>query len=204
MTRIRSACAMLACAAMPAFAQSAPNIMKPKQVAQRAVEATNVHTAAMTADQGTSTRKAATSSPTSPATVRVPSGAPTATDTAAGSTVVGTPAPRASGFARESFSYDRAGRRDPFVSLMNSGDLRPLISDLRLVAIALDPSGRNSVAILRDIGTKDQYRVRTGQSLGRMRVAQITARSVMFTIEEFGYSRQESLVLGAPNHERAK
>jgi len=33
-----------------------------------------------------------------------------------------------------------------------------------------------------------------GQSLGRMRVTQIRPRAVLFTIEEFGLSRQDSLV----------
>ena len=33
-----------------------------------------------------------------------------------------------------------------------------------------------------------------GQTLGRMRVSQIRQRAVLFTIEEFGLSRQDSLV----------
>ena len=66
-------------------------------------------------------------------------------------------------------------RRDPFVSLMNTEELRPLLGDLKLVAIALDPTGRNSVAVLRDMSTKEQYRVKVGQEIGRMRVAAIHA-----------------------------
>lgn len=99
-------------------------------------------------------------------------------------------------FAREVFTYDRSGRRDPFLSLLASGDLRPMLNDLKLVAVAYDPTGRNSVAILRDVSSKDQYRVKLGQTLGRMRVAQIQPKSVTFTIEEFGYSRQEQVSLG--------
>jgi hypothetical protein len=99
-------------------------------------------------------------------------------------------------FEREVFSYDRSGRRDPFLSLLASGDLRPMLNDLKLVAVAYDPTGRNSVAILRDVSSKDQYRVKLGQTLGRMRVAQIQPKSVTFTIEEFGYSRQEQVSLG--------
>ncbi len=94
---------------------------------------------------------------------------------------------------REVFQYEGDGRRDPFVSLLASGDLRPLLTDLKLVAIAYDPRGRNSVAVLRDITSKDQYRVRAGQTIGRMRVAAIQEKAVIFTIEEFGYSRQEIL-----------
>ena len=96
---------------------------------------------------------------------------------------------------RETFNYGATGRRDPFVSLMNTEELRPLLGDLKLVAVALDPTGRNSVAVLRDVTTKEQYRVKVGQEIGRMRVASIQAKSVVFGIEEFGYSRQESLAM---------
>jgi len=96
---------------------------------------------------------------------------------------------------REAYTYPGAGRRDPFVSLMNTEELRPLLGDLKLVAIALDPTGRNSVAVLRDVTTKEQYRVKVGQEIGRMRVAAIHQKDVVFGIEEFGYSRQESLAM---------
>ena len=96
---------------------------------------------------------------------------------------------------RESYAYPGSGRRDPFVSLMNTEELRPLLGDLKLVAVALDPTGRNSVAVLRDMSTKEQYRVKVGQEIGRMRVAAIHAKDVVFGIEEFGYSRQESLAM---------
>ena len=105
-------------------------------------------------------------------------------------------------FQREVYSYPGASRRDPFASLLKSGDLRPLISDLRLVTVIYDATGRNSVAILRDLTTKDQYRVKTGQVLGRMRVAQIQPKHVVFTIDEFGYNRQETLSLTDTNTAR--
>lgn len=95
--------------------------------------------------------------------------------------------------ARETYSYQGAGRRDPFVSLMNNGELRPVFQDLKLVAVAFDPLGRNSVAVLRDVTSKEQYRVKVGQEIGRMHVAAIRQKSVTFGIEEFGYSRQETL-----------
>ena len=98
-------------------------------------------------------------------------------------------------FSREIYSYPGRGRRDPFMSLLKSGDLRPLLSDLKLVTVLYDPTGRNSVAILRDLSTKDQYRVKVGQQLGRMRVAQIQPKQLVLTIEEFGYNRQELLAL---------
>ena len=97
---------------------------------------------------------------------------------------------------REVFQYDASGRRDPFASLLLTSDLRPIFSDLLLVVINYDPQGRNSVAIMRDAVTKEQYRVRQGQLIGRMRVAAIEPKRVMFTIDEFGFSRQETLVIG--------
>jgi hypothetical protein len=99
-------------------------------------------------------------------------------------------------FNREVFQYDPAGRRDPFVSLVTSSEIRPTLSDLRLTTIAFDPLGRNSVAVLRDLGTKEQYRVKVGTALGRMRVVRIDPKVVTFALEEFGFSRQESLAIG--------
>jgi hypothetical protein len=104
---------------------------------------------------------------------------------------------------RESFTYSADGRRDPFVSLLTNGELRPMISDLKLVTVVYDPTGR-SVAVLRDLTTKEQYRVKVGQTLGRMRVAQIQPRSVTFTLEEFGYSRQEVLALNDTTKARSQ
>jgi hypothetical protein len=104
---------------------------------------------------------------------------------------------------REVFRYERSGRRDPFLSLINSGDLRPMLTDLQLTTVLYDPAGR-SVAVLRDLSTKEQYRVRIGQTLGRMRVARIDAKSITFTIEEYGYSRQETLRLADPNKESSQ
>lgn len=99
-------------------------------------------------------------------------------------------------FNREVFQYNPAGRRDPFVSLIKSSEIRPLITDLRLTTIAYDPAGVGSVAVLRDIGTKEQYRVKVGSTLGRMRVVRIDQKAVTFALEEFGYGRQETLSMG--------
>jgi hypothetical protein len=98
------------------------------------------------------------------------------------------------GFRREAFKYERSGRRDPFLSLLHSHDLRPMINDLKLVAVLYDPVGR-SWAVMRDMTTNEQYRVKVGQQLGRMRVIQIHPKSVTFTIEEIGFSRQQTLAL---------
>ena len=97
---------------------------------------------------------------------------------------------------RESYAYERDGRRDPFLSLLMTNDLRPTMSDLRLTGVLFDHSGKgNSLATLRDITTNAQYRVGVGSVLGRMRVSAIRTESVVFTIEEFGTTRRDSLSL---------
>jgi hypothetical protein len=105
---------------------------------------------------------------------------------------------------REVFSYEGDGRRDPFVSLLTTSDLKPMLADLKLVGVAYDPRGQNSVAVLRDITSKDQYKVRVGQTIGRMRVAAIQPKAVIFTIEEFGYSRQELLPIAPPDSSKMR
>ncbi len=105
---------------------------------------------------------------------------------------------------REVFSYEGDGRRDPFVSLLTTSDLKPLLTDLKLVGVAYDPRGQNSVAVLRDITSRDQYKVRVGQMIGRMRVAAIQPKAVIFTIEEFGYSRQELLPIAPPDSSKMR
>jgi hypothetical protein len=98
---------------------------------------------------------------------------------------------------RETFDYSSGGRRDPYASLMSSSDVRPLISDLKLAVVVLDPVGSQHLVVLRDMFTKRQYRVRVGQQLGRLRVSAIRPRSVVFTVEEFGFNRQETLQLSS-------
>jgi hypothetical protein len=107
---------------------------------------------------------------------------------------------------REAFDYTRDGRRDPFVSLMTTSDLRPVLSDLRLTGVLYDLSQRRHVAIMRDESTPGgaQWRVTTGMTLGRMRVSAIRPKVVVFTIEEFGFSRQDSLILGDSTRVRSK
>lgn len=197
MSRVHRALALLALSASPALAQSMPPVSHSKIVATRAVNQTNAHTSAMTAGA-----PAPADTTPRPQVEAIPQNGKTS-ESAAGSTSVSTPRPGAP-FEREVFSYERGGRRDPFVSLMANGELRPLVSDLLLVGIAFDGVGRGSVAILRDVNTKEQYRVKLGQSLGRMHVARINLKSVTFTIEEFGYSRQETLGLVDSNKGSSK
>ena len=106
-------------------------------------------------------------------------------------------------FERETYAYGSEGRRDPFSSLMANGELRPLLGELRLEVVIYDERS-GSTAVLRDLTTKEQHRVRVGQTLGRMRVAAIQPKKVVFTIEEFGFSRQETLALGDSNTARTQ
>jgi hypothetical protein len=102
-------------------------------------------------------------------------------------------------FEREVYRYPREGRRDPFASLIATGDIRPIFSDLVLSGIVYDPSGRASMATLRDVSTNELYRARVGSVFGRIRVTAIRQREVLFAIDEFGYSRQEILSLNVPS-----
>ncbi|MEP6691209.1 MAG: hypothetical protein ABJD07_08625 [Gemmatimonadaceae bacterium] len=210
--------------ANPAHAQAQMPGTAAKAAAQRAVDATNAHTETVTRDQektppqgtkgGAQPHSSASQKGSLPAGVPMaqPSTTPVqrpttgAKGSASGAltppagTVAGGVAkgdgknPGELALMREAFTYENEARRDPFVSLLASGELRPMIQDLRLVAVIYDVGGR-SVAILRDVSAKEQYRVKVGQALGRMRVVQITPRAVTFTLEEFGYSRQEVLAL---------
>lgn len=105
---------------------------------------------------------------------------------------------------REAFAYEADGRRDPFNSLLTTNELRPAMSDLRLTGILFDHSGTHSVATLRDIGTNAQYRVTVGSTLGRMRVSSIRYTTIVFTIDEFGMTRQDSLILRDTTKARGK
>jgi hypothetical protein len=142
-----------------------------------------------------------TKTPSGPVT-KVPPGG---TKGAAGMTVApDTARPQVATIMREVYDYESGGRRDPFISLLMSPELRPTVADLRLVGVLYDESGRRPVAIMRDLQTNTQYRVTTGMSLGRLRVALIKRRSVIFNIEEFGLNRQDSLVLGDTTKVRAR
>jgi len=155
-----------------------------------------------------SAQAASNPKPNNPATIATPRPQPPAPETrktgaAPAAATAADTVPRVL-INREIYQYDGDGRRDPFVSLLTTSDLRPLLSDLKLVAVAYDPRGRNSVAVLRDPTSKTQYRVKVGQTIGRMRVAAIQEKAVIFTIEEFGYSRQELLPIQPPDSSKMR
>jgi hypothetical protein len=176
-------------APITAPAQAAPitsagiDINAPKRAAQNAVAATNAQIAAQTGQ--TVETAAPISGPGS-----APSGA---LSLPSGALPVAAVATSAGTVTREMYGYDAVGSRDPFYSLILTDDLRPLLGDLKLVGILYQNSGR-AVAVMRDVQTNAQYRVANGGTLGRMRVTQIRPRAVLFSIDEFGLSRQDSLV----------
>lgn len=91
---------------------------------------------------------------------------------------------------REVFSY-RGASRDPFLSLLESGDVRPLVQDLRITSITYDPRyPAASVAVLRDTIVNQSYSLRVGDEVGRIRVAEISPGEVVLVIAEFGSERQ--------------
>lgn len=99
------------------------------------------------------------------------------------------------GLVREVFAY-RSGGRDPLRSLLTSGDIRPLLADLRLTTVVYDPRyPARSVAVLRDVSTTKRYDVRVDDALGHMRVVEIRPTEVVLTVEEFGQERQVTLAL---------
>ena len=96
---------------------------------------------------------------------------------------------------RETFAYG-GGARDPFASLINTKSAGPELIDLQLVGIYQDMrSSANSVAVLREKQTGKRHKLRTGDQIGRLRVAQIRNKDVVFTVEDFGFERQETLSL---------
>lgn len=98
---------------------------------------------------------------------------------------------------RETFAYGGAGR-DPFLSLIRTGAVRPRMEDLRLTAINYDSRyPGNSVAVLRDTTVNQRYTVRVGDELGRgrIRIAAIQADAVTVVVEQLGVERQEVLRL---------
>lgn len=96
---------------------------------------------------------------------------------------------------RETFAYG-GGTRDPFASLINVASSGPEIGDLELVGVYQDLRSRsNSVIVLREKVSSKRHKLRVGDQVGRARLVQIRPRDAVFTIQDFGYERQETLSL---------
>jgi hypothetical protein len=96
---------------------------------------------------------------------------------------------------RETFAY-AGGTRDPFSSLVNVKNAGPELVDLQLVGIYQDlRTSGNSVAVVREKDSGKRHKLRVGDRIGRLRVAQIRSKDLVFQIEDFGFERQETLSL---------
>ncbi len=72
----------------------------------------------------------------------------------------------------------------------------PELPDLILVGIYQDLAyNSNSVALLRDRTNDRRFKLRVGDQMGRLKVAQIRQKDVVFIVEDFGFERQETLSL---------
>jgi hypothetical protein len=212
MVRATAVAALLATLPVAGIGAQAAIITRPKQSAERAAAASNARLDAQMRQaqsaqpqpaglggQGGAQGAGRQGPGATPGVVQ--SGAPAA-DPGARAPGAGRAPDPSNALMREVFAYSIEGRRDPFFSLMATGDLRPMLSDLRLTTILYDLSGRRPVAVMNDVSSNQQYRVTTGMMLGRMRVTRILPRKVIFTIEEFGFSRADSLVLADKPHTR--
>ena len=96
---------------------------------------------------------------------------------------------------RETFAYG-GGIRDPFASLINMTSAGPEIGDLDLVGVYQDLGTRsNSVIVVREKVSSKRHKLRVGDQVGRARLIQIRPRDAVFTVQDFGYERQETLSL---------
>jgi hypothetical protein len=218
MRRTLCALALLAAASVHASAQMPPSISNPINAAKKQATKTSnqinneqkvgndqgAKAASMPAPQP-ATQKAAPSAPnvaakqgaaSKQAAPATKTAAPAADTAQKRGSVTQNGAKTSVTFYREAFTYESDGRRDPFVSLMASGELRPMLSDLTLVGIIYDESGRNSVAIMVDASAGGQtYRRKVGDVLGRMKITKISEKDITLNVDEFGFSRQETLLI---------
>ena len=208
---------LLACTcagALPAAAQviRPPNIKGPIEAARKAAGATNAQVqGSQKTGEGTTAARPAEAmqagGKTAPAATSAKQGAKLSTaDSAKAAAAADSASHRGSAsqsggkgivtFYREEFFYDSKDRRDPFLSLLATGELKPLLADLALIGVLYDNGAPNrSVAVLEDASNKDTYRLKVGQVVGRMRVVKIGPQEITFSIDEFGFSRQETILI---------
>lgn len=98
-------------------------------------------------------------------------------------------------YERETFTYDRAGRIDPFKPLLSDTETGFRIEDLSLLGIVHHPDPEHSIAILARSGRKERIRARMGDRFGTLRIAAIHSDRVDIVLEELGVARRETLHL---------
>jgi len=110
-------------------------------------------------------------------------------------------------FEREVFTYPDFERRDPFRPL--TGDETsggPRFEDLVLLGIVLSPDARASVAVIgaRPPGSTSEqaptrtFRLRTGETLGNVRVIDVRRREIVVEVADFGARDTRTLALRRP------
>ncbi len=108
-------------------------------------------------------------------------------------------------FEREVFVYPVYERRDPFKALLDEDESGPRFEEIRLVGIVFSPDPDRSVATLGPKAatggsgpTGRFYRVRRGDTLGRMRILEIQQTRVVLQVEQFGVAEQHILEMPRP------
>jgi hypothetical protein len=115
--------------------------------------------------------------------------APVAGQASSGTTVV---------YEREVFQYPRAGRPDPFRSLLLDGDLGIRIEDLALRGVLHHDDPSQSVAVVTLRGSDRRIQLRIGERVGPLRVLAIHPERVEIVLEELGVARRETLEIQRP------
>ena len=154
-------------AAVPASAQMPPSIRKPidaaKRVANKTSNQINEEQKAGNSEPGAKSAASRSRTPRRSATAASTQGPPRSPAAPTPPEARPCHAERHEGLgdvlSRNVLRMTTDGRRDPFLSLMATGDLRPMISDLTLVGIIYDESGRNSVAVLVDASARAARRI---------------------------------------------
>jgi len=95
---------------------------------------------------------------------------------------------------RETFTYAREGRRDPFKPLEAGAELGPRFEDLELSGIIYSPEA-GSLVVLVDRSTQRRYRVWERDFVGGAQLLRVTPDEAVFMVTVFGVSRQETLRL---------
>ena len=108
-------------------------------------------------------------------------------------------------FEREVFSYPSYERRNPFAPLLGEDESGPRFEEIRLVGILFSTDPDRSVATLGPKPGMAQggeggryYRVRRGDTLGRMRILEIQQSRVVLEVEEFGMTEQQIMEMPRP------
>jgi hypothetical protein len=102
---------------------------------------------------------------------------------------------------RETFTYG-GGTRDPFSSLLKEKGTGPDLPDLQLVGVYENlQTPAQSVAVVREKSSGKRYKLRAGDQIGRLRVEAVRSKDIVFTVQDFGYERQETLSLRKPQED---